>query len=301
MRHLYYGYHEIIESEIEFPELLPAPETLSPTVTIGYEEPSEFLLQRKADGLRNYLSQELVWVRHVIGVHMMIKNGRDIRVKLDQEVEPEIVRAMILGTCFAALFTQRGLIPLHGGTITKDGIGGIVSGKSGAGKSTTTYELLEQGATFVVDDVSIAELLEGEIHIREGYPQQKLCRDIIEAKGLEGEHVVYINELRDKFARRLESGYEKEPVPVRYFFVLEIDDTLEEVTVEEVLGGDRIFIIRENLFRQKIYDELNQGPAGFKKILDLAANLHIYRIKRPIIGAYGETMAGKILELMQNP
>lgn len=59
------------------------------------------------------------------------------------------------GTVTAGLLALRGAIPLHASAIEIDGRATLICGRSGAGKSTFTSMMVQQGARFLSDDLTV--------------------------------------------------------------------------------------------------------------------------------------------------
>lgn len=68
--------------------------------------------------------------------------------------DEETLRAFLLGSAWAVLLHQRGMLPLHGCALAWRGAAWLFVGESGAGKSTLAAALLRAGADLVSDDVS---------------------------------------------------------------------------------------------------------------------------------------------------
>ena len=65
--------------------------------------------------------------------------------------------------------------PLHAGAVARDGAGIILPGESGSGKSSLTLALLQQGYSYMSDELAAVELTTGELH---SYPKPITIKDI---------------------------------------------------------------------------------------------------------------------------
>ena len=90
----------------------------------------------------------------------MVENGTDITIDAAPDVSAHSLKLWLLGPVLAAVLYQRGLVPLHGNGIDLGGSSVIVSGNSGAGKST-----------FLKSLAGIWPFSSGRIHI----PQNTQC------------------------------------------------------------------------------------------------------------------------------
>jgi hypothetical protein len=68
--------------------------------------------------------------------------------------DPETLRSFLLGSAWAVLLHQRGILPLHGCGLEWGGAAWLFVGESGAGKSTLAAALLRGGASLLSDDVT---------------------------------------------------------------------------------------------------------------------------------------------------
>ena len=82
-----------------------------------------------------------------------IKDGKKIIVSPLDEIDEDVLRLYILGTCMGTILMQRKILPLHGSAIEIDGKVYAIVGDSGAGKSTLASAFLKQGYKLVSDDV----------------------------------------------------------------------------------------------------------------------------------------------------
>jgi hypothetical protein len=191
------------------------------------------------------------------------------------------VKTFILGPSFGYLMILRGDILLHGGAVAKDGKGVIVTGESGAGKSTVSDKLLSDGFLFVADD-TCAISCDGKLpHINMGYPQQKLCRDAAIKKGYDLSELIYINEARDKFARRLSEGFLPEGADFYFLFEL-VHAEDDKLAFREITGSGKLTLLMRNIFRGKSgFEYWGVAPEYMKKSLAIVSKIRVYQIARP--------------------
>lgn len=195
--------------------------------------------------------------------------------------KPSDVKCFILGSGFGYAMILRKQVVLHGGGVSKYGKGVVVTGESGAGKSTVTDSLLGAGYDFIADDVCALSENGDRMHINMAYPQQKLCRDAAINKGYDLSELIYINEDRDKFALRLKDGYLPDGMDFDYLFELVISDG-EELTFRQVTGTEKLMLLMKNIYRgEDGLEKWGVPPEYMKKCLSVAANIKAYQIARP--------------------
>lgn len=243
-----------------------------------------------------------LWTRSSVALCYRIPNvgdyyitANEIQVRPITDVSDHDIVTFLLGSGFGYLMTFRNQVAIHGGAITKNGKGIIITGVSGAGKSTVTNSLRSRGYDFISDDV--CALTDGgkKMHINLAYPQAKLCRDAALKLGYELTDLIYINEDRDKFAVRLKDRYVPEGMDFDLLFeiVLSPDDKL---TFEEVKGSEALRIVHENLYRANdLFMGYGIPPVYMMKCLKAAGGARVFKISRP---KDGDTLE-EILEFVE--
>lgn len=281
-RYYFYGLH--VESEIEIEEVLKDTTDAAADVKVTFSEFPEDVLKIIVDKK----DDEYYWVRSKAACSFRIANVADyyiskdeIRIRLITDIDNHDIRCFLLGSAFGYLMAYRNVVAIHGGAVTKNGKGIIVTGESGAGKSTVTNALRTRGYDFIADDVCAITEIDGKPHINLAYPQAKLCRDAALNLGYELSDLIYINEDRDKFAVRLKDRYVPEGRDFNLLFEIVLSDE-DELSFEEVKGSEALKAIHENLYRaNNIFEGYGVPPQYMMKCLKIAGNIAVYRIKRP--------------------
>lgn len=86
--------------------------------------------------------------------------GRRIHI-VPHVADGEALRTFLLGSAWAVLLHQRGILPLHGCALEWRGSAWLFVGESGAGKSTMAAALLRLGTRLVSDDVAAIDRRQG--------------------------------------------------------------------------------------------------------------------------------------------
>lgn len=284
MIYKYYLYGMYVESEIEIEEAYSVEFENEPEVkiTLGQmpEEVNKMYEGRGKD--ESFLAtsvDELVFRIPNVAEYWVTKDK--ITVNKFEEAKLSDVKCFILGSCFGYCMLLRKKVVMHGGGISKNGKGLIITGESGAGKSTVTDALIGTGYQFIADDVCALSEIDERVHIDMAYPQQKLCRDAAVNKGYDLSELIYINEDRDKFAIRLKDGFLKDGADFDYLFEIVVSEE-NELSYKKVTGHEKLMLLLRNVYR---------GEDGFKtwgvptdymqKCLKIASTVNIYQIARP--------------------
>lgn len=284
MNYKYYIYGLNIESELEIEEAYIKDFPCEPDVKVTIGELPDDLWAEVKD-----IPGDQFFIRRAPEAAVFrIANLADYFITADHivirpigDINDHLIRTYLLGSSFGLCAVLRNHVMIHGGATRFNGKGIIVTGESGAGKSTISNKLLELGGQFIADDVCAVTIENGNPHINMAYPQQKLCRDAALARGYDLSELIYINESRDKFALRLKDNYLVEGADFNYLFELVLTDD-DEVSIEKITGFDMVKMIHQNIYRgTDAFSMWGMAPVYMKKCLDIASKLSAYRISRP--------------------
>ena len=237
----------------------------------------------------------------------------------------ETVKSFLLGSAFGYCMFLRKQVLLHGGAVafvnTTGGskilhdagdikpaddcgaAGIIITGDSGAGKSTVSDALMERGYKFIADDVCGVTERGGAPHINMAYPQKKLCRDAALKHSYDLSELIYIGEDRDKYAVRLSEGFLPEGAAFKYLFELVVEDADKktQISVSEITGHEKLSVILRNIYRGD--DGIKMwgiSPEYMQMCLKIASGVKIYRIGRPRGGETLDEITGVIDRVVRN-
>lgn len=127
------------------------------------------------------------------------RHGSDLLYDPNSSTDISSVQNVVGGELMSAILRQRGLLPLHGSCVSKEGKAIGFLGHSGWGKSTTAALLCKQGYQLVADDVLVVDLSHDQPMVRTGPSHQKLVGEAagflkIDLHGLplshNGKHIV---------------------------------------------------------------------------------------------------------------
>ena len=239
----------------------------------------EFIKEERKNGHIAEFRTNYCWILIEGLGYYFIENGNHIVIEKDGNDTEYTIMTFLTGLAFALLFTQRGYVPLHGSVLDFKGKGCLISGASGSGKSSTAFELLKRGATFVADDIGMVD--SDKMTVNPGFPVQRLCEDQVERLGFDKSELEYLGERKNKYARRLspeEYIYEKRPFDA--LFRIRRHDS-DELICEEITGADKIKIVIENVFCYFFISDMKMTPASMKQYMQIATNVRVFSITRP--------------------
>jgi hypothetical protein len=143
----------------------------------------------------------------------LVLEGREVIVEPADGALALDVRAYLLGTIFAVLCHQRGLLPLHASAVSSNG--GVIAflGHSGEGKSSLAANLARRGFPIVADDICLVDARgAGPAMVIPVAPWLKLWRTSLDQLGLAAHGLDPVFSQDDKYRFPVEQVVERQPI-----------------------------------------------------------------------------------------
>ena len=278
----YYVYGLNIKSEVKIEEFENLPLiSEKDIVRITYSQMDDYIKSRIERGKTIELLKNKIWF-HIDNIATYcITNGNNIEIEVCENADMQLMKVYVMCSCLGFIMLQRDMVAIHGGVIEMDNKAVIFTGDRGAGKSTLTTALREKGYKFISDDVASIKI-DKVPFVMPGFPYQKLCESAMNNFGYDKEdytsfmsdkEVKYIVPAKDQFVYE-----EKELTAIVKLTVGDVD----EVTIEELTGSEKLNNIIENIYRGEYLKYLGgMNPQYFKKCIDIAKNIRFFKITRP--------------------
>lgn len=263
-------------------------------VRVHYGMVPKDIVASAGKGLISGLTPSRAWFRNERGYYV-ITGGNDIMVHPIGDVEESEFASFILGWCIAFLFQLRGFSAIHSSAIEMGEQAVLISGASGAGKSTTALSLIHSGYRYLADDIAMVNP-KADMMIQPAFPQQKVCRNV--AEQMQPDQLVYINEKKDKFACYNTEDFCDEPRKLTTMFILRRHDG-DGIRVEEMRGIAKLNAVFQSLFLLDPYLEMGFPIEEQSRCLDIAGKITIYKIFRPQDKDTVEEVRDTIIKLME--
>ncbi|MCE9665084.1 hypothetical protein LY622_16770 [Halomonas sp. M5N1S17] len=275
-------------SELELPELTPAPPCAEPDIEIltpGQLGPLD-------DAVEDWPCLELDGERCQILVQGIgryrIEQGRRILVdrRVPREPEHQVVsgdvRLYLLGAALGILLHQRQCLPLHVSAVhTPAGVWAF-TGDSGAGKSTLAAWLHQQhGWPLVSDDVAVIEPDAPEPILHPGPPRLKLWQDALAAMAIDTSGLVRDLTRADKYHLNAHAGFRDEAGPLKVLVELERAEPGEVSSLTLLKGVDAFRVLLRALYRAELGRLFNPPARLLATVSALASQIQVYRFRRP--------------------
>jgi hypothetical protein len=227
-----------------------------------------------------------------------IVNGTSIVVMPLEKYDNKSAAAFIMGSVFASLLYQRGIMPLHASALEYNGKAVIICGVSGAGKSTLALGLTKHGFHIICDDIVPISFQNNFPVASSGFNQSKIWKDTATMMDISVEPLVKVRDAMDKFYYKVENALlSKEPLPVKHIFILSATNK-EKQESKYLEGKDKLLVLRNHLFRKQIAFSMGMEARLFGSLAKLAASVPVTKIERPTKGFSMEEPINNILQFV---
>lgn len=289
----YYAFGYTINSENEIAQLQAVEYSADADVRIYSGRIPGYLMEEmdKAEVYPIYRwGKGYMWIHNSFGYLTVEENG-DICFKRTVGDSDLKMLQFVLGYGLAAFCLMHNRPVIHCSALSINGKGIIVSGNSGAGKSTVAADLLSKGAELLGDDVIALGYSadRSSCLLYPAFPQQKLCRDAALDKGYDLDSLIYIDAKKDKFAVLCEDCFSSEPhKPDAMFFIMKYDPGAPEYADLEgrlsfipLKGFDKVAMLKINLFLTFMLKDSGLSAETFQLMVDASKDCDMTVIYRP--------------------
>lgn len=249
------------------------------TITIREGKmPEEYKFDRDC---YSYIKPDCCYLSNSI-CYLYIPDGNTLIYEKKPDHDYKNLANYLLGWGISMVFYRRVTAIIHCSALYNDKGAILISGQSGAGKSTVTTGLLDKGLKFLADDTSAVTVRGTEAYATPCYPYRKLCRDVVVARNLNIDDLLYIDEDKDKFMVPWTDFFPDYPIKVAALFYVELSQEDSEVRIEEITGFAKMSYIYGSLFLSRLLRPGDQDKFLFQMCLSLAGSIKVFRVTRPI-------------------
>lgn len=197
------------------------------------------------------------------------------------------------------LLMQRGILPLHGSAVVIEGKVYAIVGQSGAGKSTLAAAFARSGYPLMTDDVIAVDFAGGAALVHSSYPQQKLWEESIEQLGLHDRDYPSIYQRVNKYAVPIRSRFCREALPLAGIVELVKSDE-QEPSIQACNRLEGIHALNVHTYRNSLLHLMHRQQWQFECIARLAAELPVYRLRRPAGGFSAFDLVDQMIRMTNN-
>jgi hypothetical protein len=145
----------------------------------------------------------------------LVEGGRSITIMPHLPPDAPDIRLFLLGSVMCIIYHQRGILPIHAGSVDIDGEAVAFGGPSGAGKSTLASAFLRRGFRLLADDVTPVSLEGGTARFLPGIRRIRLWSDSAREAAWDPDAVDRCRPGIEKFSRAFDQGFAPDPLPPR--------------------------------------------------------------------------------------
>lgn len=306
----YYLYGCVCSSDIELYECQEADASGQPEFTIEKAELegelakiAEIKKKSEAEGSNdryfrlNYDGRNVLYIEQMgcICVEADDKIGYNVK-----DTSDPVFHQWLLCWAATTIIIRKQTLVLHGAGLlvpgTDDAI--VLSGVSGAGKSTIANELLKAGMGFISDDSVRISPIDGDMKVIGSYKQRRLCTDVVNPDEYDMSKLRFYEEgKKTKWMMNVEEGYfGNEPHHFSKLVILEQDDSLTEPEIVEIRGGEMLQQLFSCLYKYKTYQAMGFSKKLFMEGLQAASQIGIFVVRRSFATCTSKQVAELILK-----
>ena len=215
------------------------------------------------------------------GLRYLVEDGQTITYARDERHGDRDVALFLLGSAWAALCFQRGLVPLHTSAVSAERGVYAFTGPSGAGKSTLAAALTALGHEFFTDDVVILdpERFDPEPWCFSAQRDLKLWGDAVTMTGSARGDTVRDAADYDKYYVSPHRRSEAVVAPFAALFVL--DATPGRPSIEPIVGGEALLQFAAAVYRPAFATAILGRRRLYEILGGLAKKVPVLRFRRP--------------------
>jgi len=231
---------------------------------------------------------------------ILVEDGIAVTVEPEPGTDPTDTRPFLNNPVQAALWHQRGLLPLHATVVAADGRAVALAGPSGAGKSTLAAVLAVRGCSVLADDVCVVEVSAGgEASVLPAIPRLRLWRDALECLGLSAEGLKRVSSGLEKFLVNIDSGTPCEPHRLAAVVVLN-RQLNSAVTITRLRGARATGALNDVVYIRRAAKALGRDPEIFCALTQLApAGVTVWQLNVPEDLTCLGAAAAKVLTVLE--
>ena len=194
--------------------------------------------------------------------------------------------SMLLGFVLGNVIRLRGYLTFHASAIGVGDRAILLTGDSGAGKSTTAAALSERGCTILADDIAVLDQREGRYWVQPGYPCLRLFPESVAAFGTSCDRLTkvspfgskrYLDLAPDNAGKR---QFQTRPLSLAAVYIMgQRDDRRDRSTVESLTSASAMTQLVKSVYGSCFLDK-QQRLEEFKQLATLTRKIPVRQLSR---------------------
>lgn len=275
----YQAFGLTIEIPLVCPELLPAEGAADVAIRFGAVPDSLESVQQQGVCYQVNSGEFLLKLKAI--AKYLVTAGEQIIIERVPGAQDNEVRLFLLGSAFAALLQQRGLLPLHGCAVEVNGGAAVFLGASGCGKSTLAGALRQRGYRVMADDVCVISFSPaGAPLVLAAYPQLKLWADALKILGEKPEDLLRVKAGLEKYGLPLGEGFANNSSPLKRVYEL-VSSNSQDLELTPVQGMGKLTLLMRHTYRLQFLAGTSGKKRHFEQCGQAARHCQASRLVRP--------------------
>jgi hypothetical protein len=209
-----------------------------------------------------------------------VRDGVEIVVDQADGAEELDVRSYLMGSLFAALCHQRGLLPLHGSAIATPQGAVAFLGASGAGKSSIAAFLSRRGHRILADDICLVDpAAPRDQRVLPVAPWLKLWSETLDAMGESSRGLPRVFSDDEKY--RFELNQHGAPTPLAELILLERAENQTEASFERLAPVHALHAVLDLTYQSWLVRAMGRTEQYFLRCGEALDGVRVTRMRRP--------------------
>jgi hypothetical protein len=232
------------------------------------------------------------------GLMRVLVSKAEVVVDPVAQADQDMISCCLLGKVQAALWYQRGMLPLHGSALVVDGRAVVIVGNSGAGKSTLAATLASRvGARVVSDDTCVVQVGDdGQAKVWPNTSMTRLWPDAVRSLGRSPESLPRAPGFKDKLFLGNKDEVTASPLPLALMIALELDETLTEPQLRPFKPPQAVVATFFNLQKPLIGKSLHPQSHLLTMAARLCGKVPMIQVRRPLSTTGDRTDIASLVE-----
>ncbi len=227
----------------------------------------------------------------------LVADGGQITVAPRMDANDPAIRLFLLGSGLGFLCHQRGVLPMHAGSVVVDGTALCLAGASGAGKSTLTDAFARRGFAVLSDDVSPVDVSGAAPRVLPSLRRIRLWGDSLANAGWSQDAVERCRDGLEKFSRPLHGDGVPDPVaPGAFIHLRTLTKGQPGTRFTRLRGRDAVAEFRNQVYRWRSLVGMVGVPAAMARTAAAAAAFPLhFSLERAVDYATLDTVIDEIV------
>lgn len=214
---------------------------------------------------------------------IQILNGKRIVLDIQSKDYDDLFELYILGSSLAIIMIQRKIMSFHGGFIELNNRHIVITGSSGAGKSSLVTRLLKNQGKLISDDVIPLKINEKKIYGCYSYPTQKVHQSLIDLYNLENRVIRRLPEIdkRDKYIINRKDQFLQQVLAIDMVIEVEVNKDILEPELTKLQYYEKVERLIRHFYRVEYYRFYGLQQQHLQMSMRMAKTIPYYVLSRP--------------------